>query len=84
MSITQDITKRETIASYIKEAVQNLRDQDLLKLRMKEIKDAVKESELIDPKEFSSAVQAAYDSQKHQEKIDALQVGIDITELLGL
>ena len=84
MSITQDINKRETIAAYIKEAVKNMRDQDLLKLRMKEIKDAVKESELIEPKDFASAVQAAYDSQRHQEKIDALQVGIDIVEILGV
>lgn len=84
MSIPEDIIKRQTVAAYIKEAVQNLRDQDLLKLRMKEIKDVVKDSELIDPKEFASAVAAAYDSQKHQEKIDALQAGIDLMELLGL
>lgn len=82
--ITQDITKRETIANYIKEAVANLKEQDLLKLRLKEIKDSVKESELIDSKEFNSAVQASYDLDRHQEKIDALQVGLDIIDQLKL
>lgn len=83
MTLPADQVKRETIKGYIQEAVKNMREQDLLKLRMKEIKEAVKESELIDPTDFSSAVQAAYDSQRHQEKIDALQVGIDIVDTLG-
>lgn len=82
--ITQDQTKRETIAKYIKEAVANLRQQDILKLRLKEIRDSVKESDLLDPKEFNSAVQAAYDLDKHQEKIDSLQAGVDVIEILNI
>ena len=82
--ITNDITKRETIKGYIQEAVKNMRDQDLLKLRMKEIKDAVKESELIDPTEFSSAVQASYDYDKVQAEIDKRQSGIDLVDTLGV
>lgn len=84
MGISEDINKREKIAGYIKEAVANLKQQDLLKSRLKDIKDSVKDSDLIDPKEFNSAILAAYDLDKHQEKIDSLQAGVDIVDTLGL
>lgn len=84
MSIPQDITKRETVAAYILEAVTNLKAQDVLKLQLKEIKDSVKESGLIDSKEFNSAVQSAYSYEAQQDKLDAIQRGLDIVDELKI
>ena len=84
MSLPVDTNKRNLIAGYVKEAVANLEQQDLAKVRLAEIKETVKESELIDMKEFNSAVAAAYDIEKHQNKIDTLQSGIDIIEMLNI
>lgn len=75
--------KKDLYSGYAKEAVSNLRDQDLLKLRLKEIKDAVKESEF-DVKEFNQVVKAVYDLEKVQEQVDSLQRSIDTVEELGL
>ena len=52
-------------------------------MRMKEIKEAAKESGF-DPKEFTHVYKAAYDLDKVQETIDSLQAGVDSLEELGL
>lgn len=84
MSLPASIPQRELVVNYVKEAVKNLKDQDLLKLRLKEIKDSVKESELIEPKDFVLLVKAAYDLQKLQEEVDIKSEAIANLETLGL
>ena len=64
MALPTELIKRETVKNYAKEYIANVRQQELLKLRAKEIVDAVKESELMDSKEFSLMVKAALDIDK--------------------
>jgi coenzyme F420-reducing hydrogenase delta subunit len=81
--MTVESNKKETYKGYIQEALENMRSVDLLKVRMAEIKDAVKKSGF-DPKEFTNVVKAAYDLDKVQETIDSLQAGVDAVDELGL
>lgn len=81
--MTAEQTKKELYKGYIQEAVANLRAKDLLAVRMKEIKEAAKESGF-DSKEFTHVYKAAYDLDKVQETIDSLQAGVDSLEELGL
>lgn len=81
--MTDTQNKKELYKGYIKEALENMRAADLLKVRMAEIKDAVKKSGF-DPKEFTNVVKAAYDLDKVQETIDSLQAGVDAVDELGL
>ena len=81
--MTDTQNKKEMYKGYIQEAVANLRAKDLLAVRMKEIKEAAKESGF-DPKEFTHVYKAAYDLDKVQETIDSLQAGVDSLEELGL
>lgn len=84
MSLTDNIKQREVIAGYVKEAVSNLKSQDVLKVRMSEIRNSVKESELIDPKEFGLIVKAAYNLDRLQEDVDSKSAAIESLEVLGL
>jgi len=84
MSIPESLVQRDTVAAYVKEYVGEMRNADLVKSRQKDIKDAVKESELIDPKEFLLICKASYDIQKLQEEVDVKSEAIANLEILGL
>lgn len=84
MALPNDPTKRETVKKYAQELIANIRQQDLLKLRAKEIVDTVKDSELIEPKEFNLIVKAALDIDKVQEEVDRKSDAIANVEILGL
>jgi coenzyme F420-reducing hydrogenase delta subunit len=75
--------KKDMYKGYALEALENMRATDLLKVRMAEIKSAVKDSGF-DTKEFTHVVRAAYDLDKVQETIDSLQAGVDAVDELGL
>ena len=75
--------KKELYKGHIQEGLENMRAAELLKVRMSEIKASVKESG-IDVKEFTATLNAAFDLDKTQEKIDSLQRGVDSVEDLGL
>ena len=75
--------KKELYKNYIKEALENMRATDLLKVRMKEIKDAVKESDF-DVKEFTQDVKTAYDRDKTEKQLEALQISLESVNELGL
>jgi hypothetical protein len=64
---------------YVKEAVENLRKQDLAKDRMKEIKEAVKESKF-DTKQFAADVKAVYDLDKAKEQLTTLKKAVELAE----
>lgn len=64
---------------YIKEAVENLRKQDLAKDHMKDIKEAVKESEF-DTKQFAADVKAVYDLDKAKEQLTTLEKAVELAE----
>lgn len=77
----------ELIKGYVQEAVANKKKQDSLKEHFKEIVEAVKESEEqlgITVKEFKAAVDAAYDYDKTQEKIDNLVQAITTVDSLKI
>jgi len=84
MSIPESLVQRDTVVAYVKEYVGEMRNADLVKSRQKDTKDAVKESELIDPKEFLLICKAAYDIQKLQEEVDVKSEAIANLEILGL
>lgn len=75
--------KKDLYKGYIKEGLENMRAADLLKVRMKEIKDAVKESDF-DVKEFSQDVKTAYDRDKIEKQLEALQISLESVNELGL
>lgn len=75
--------KKTLYKGYIKEALENMRAADLLKVRMKEIKDAVKESDF-DVKEFTQDVKTAYDRDKTEKQLEALQISLESVNELGL
>jgi len=75
--------KKELYKNYIQEALANLRDQDLLKTRMAEIKEAVKESGF-DTKEFTLDVKTAQDREKVEAQVEALQISLESVESLKL
>ena len=81
--MTTEQNKKDLYKGYVKEALANLREQDLVKTRMAEIKEAVKESGF-DTKEFNAVVKVAYDSEKAAEQLEALQIAIDSVEDLKL
>lgn len=83
IDMTDTQSKKQLYKNYLQEAVANLQAKDLLAVRMKEIKEAAKESGF-DPKEFTNVVKAAYDLDKVQETIDSLQAGVDAVDELGL
>lgn len=79
--------KADVVSSYIKEAVAVKTKTKQLAEELKEIFDTVKEDEEslgISLPEFKSAVEAAYQYEKQQEKLDKLQQGMNIVDTLGL
>ena len=52
--------KKQLYKAYLQEAVGNLREQEVLKLKLKELKDVVKENDF-DVKEFTQDVKTAFD-----------------------
>lgn len=81
--MTSEQNKKELYKNYLQEAVANLRGQDLLKLRLKEIKDAAKDSGF-DPKEFALDVKTVHDRDKAEKQLEALQISIESVDELGL
>jgi uncharacterized protein YdaT len=81
--MTTDQHKKELYKNYIKEGLANLRDQDLLKVRLSEIKSAVKESGF-DAKEFALDLKTAQDKEKAEAQIEALQISLESIESLKL
>lgn len=81
--MTDTQNKKELYKGYIKEGLENMRAADLLKVRMKEIKDAVKESDF-DVKEFTQDVKTAHDKDKTEKQLEALQISIESVTELGL
>ena len=69
--------------NYLQEAVANLQSKELLAVRMKEIKDAVKESDF-DVKEFTQDVKTVHDRDKAEKQLEALQISIESVDKLGL
>lgn len=87
MAIPEDVQKREIIKQYVQEALAEKRVQALSKTREKETYDAVKESEDslgVTLPEFKEIVNAAYEYEKQQAKLDKIQSGLDGVELLKL
>lgn len=81
--MTAEQNKKDLYKGYVKEALANLRDQDLLKTRMAEIKEAVKESGF-DTKEFTLDVKTAQDREKVEAQVEALQISLESVESLKL
>jgi len=77
------VTKKGLYKKYIQEAVANLQAKDLLAVRMKEIKEAAKESGF-DPKEFALDVKTVHDRQSAEKTLEALQISIESVDELGL
>lgn len=75
--------KKELYKAYLQEAVGNLREQEVLKLKLKELKDVVKENDF-DVKEFTQDVKTAFDKEKVEKQLESLQISIDSIENLGL
>lgn len=87
MAIPADIQKRETIKEYVSEVIREKKAQALSKSREKDTYDAVKESEDnlgITLAEFKEIVNAAYEYEKQQAKLDKIQSGLDAVEVLQL
>lgn len=81
--MTDTQNKKELYKGYIQEAVANLRAKDLLAVRMKEIKEATKESGF-DPKEFALDVKTVHDRESAEKTLEALQISIESVDELGL
>ncbi len=75
--------KKQLYKAYLQEAVGNLRQQEVLKLKLKELKDVVKENDF-DVKEFTQDVKTAFDKEKVEKQLESLQISIDSIENLGL
>lgn len=75
--------KKDLYRGYVKEAVANLQAKDLLAVRMKEIKEAAKESGF-DPKEFALDVKTVHDRESAEKTLEALQISIESVDELGL
>lgn len=75
--------KKQLYKAYLQEAVGNLREQEVLKLKLKELKDVVKENDF-DVKEFTQDVKTAFDKEKVEKQLESLQISIDSIENLGL
>ncbi len=81
--MTNEQNKKDLYKGYIQEGLANLRDQDLLKVRLSEIKSAVKESGF-DAKEFALDLKTAQDKEKAEAQIEALQISLESVESLKL
>lgn len=81
--MTDTQNKKALYKNYIQEAVANLQAKDLLALRMKEIKEAAKESGF-DPKEFALDVKTVHDRESAEKTLEALQISIESVDELGL
>ena len=81
--MTAEQNKKELYKGYVKEAVANLQAKDLLAVRMKEIKEAAKESGF-DPKEFALDVKTVHDRESAEKTLEALQISIESVDELGL
>lgn len=81
--MTNEQNKKELYKGYVKEAVANLQAKDLLAVRMKEIKEAAKESGF-DPKEFALDVKTVHDRESAEKTLEALQISIESVDELGL
>lgn len=75
--------KKDLYRGYVKEAVANLQAKDLLAVRMKEIKEAAKESGF-DPKEFALDVKTVHDRESAEKTLEALQISLESVDELGL
>lgn len=81
--MTDAQNKKPLYKKYLQEAVGNLREQEVLKLKLKELKDVVKENDF-DVKEFTQDVKTAFDKEKVEKQLESLQISIDSIENLGL
>lgn len=81
--MTTESNKKSLYKAYLQEAVGNLREQEALKLKLKELKDVVKENDF-DVKEFTQDVKTAYDRDKTEKQLEALQISIESVNGLGL
>ena len=81
--MTAEQNKKDLYKNYLKEAVVNLQAKDLLSVRMKEIKEAAKESGF-DPKEFALDVKTVHDRESAEKTLEALQISIESVDELGL
>jgi hypothetical protein len=81
--MTNEQNKRDLYKGYLQEGLANLRDQDLLKVRLSEIKAAVKDSGF-DAKEFALDLKTAQDKEKAEAQIEALQISLESVESLKL
>ena len=81
--MTTEQNKKDLYKNYLKEAVANLQAKDLLAVRMKEVKEAAKESGF-DPKEFALDVKTVHDRESAEKTLEALQISIESVDELGL
>lgn len=81
--MTAEQNKKDLYRGYVKEAVANLQAKDLLAVRMKEIKEAAKESGF-DPKEFALDVKTVHDRESAEKTLEALQISLESVDELGL
>lgn len=81
--MTTEQNKKDLYRNYLQEAVANLQAKDLLAVRMKEIKEAAKESGF-DPKEFTLDVKTVHDRESAEKTLEALQISIESVDELGL
>jgi hypothetical protein len=78
-----ETNKKDLYKGYIQEGLANLRDQDLLKTRMNEIKDTVAKSGF-NKTEFALDLKTAQDKEKAEAQIEALQISLESVESLKL
>ncbi len=87
MALPNDIQKRDLIKNYLKEAIKHTNDKDLADVRLKQVFEAVKESEDslgYTTSEFKEALAAALKYEKTQALVDKKSEAIATVDMLGL
>lgn len=80
--LPSSIEKRQLLNAYIEEAVGLLRLKDNIDLKLKDIKDAVKDSFKDYDIKFNDMVKCRYDKDKVVEAVDKLETVLNEDEIL--
>lgn len=83
MALPSDPKVRDIIRKRVKEAAQFLREMDILKEDIKQIKDACKEEYDIPPKEMGGWIKAEYDKNKLESQLEDIQTTLAEHDILN-
>lgn len=82
MALPSDVKVREIVRKRVVEAAQFLREIDILKEDIKQLKDATKEEYDIPPKEMAGWIKAEYDKNKLEAQLEDIQTSLAEHEIL--